>query len=101
MKEIEENSNIHGYIKGDFIILHSQKQIHYDPATNHSTYGPCEFAINPECIKCMQSYSELENTKSENTIKTKIYFIPDGSESIYENLHEIIELINEFKNIKK
>jgi len=95
MKEIEENSNIHGYIKGDFIILHSEKQIHYDPATNHSTYGPHEFAINPECIKCMQSYSE-----SEHTIKTKIYFIPDDSESVYESLHEILELINEFKELK-
>jgi len=85
--------DVHGYLKANMIVLHSSMFDHKDG--NNYIYVPCLFAINPEQI------CALEEIKSSNKLKTKIYFSNKDVEDVYEDINEIFDLMSQQLEIQE
>ena len=90
MKQIEENSNIHGYIKGNFIVLHYMDYDHNDENGNNVKI-PKLCVFNP---------NHIVNIRNEYYYGGTIIDCIDGKyyNGICESVEEILDLLEEFKN---
>ena len=89
--EKENIYDVHGYLKANMIVLHSSAFDHKDG--DRYIYVPTLFAVNPEQI------CALEENKNYN-LKTKICFSNKDIENVYEDIDEILDLIEQY-NIGK
>lgn len=93
MKQIEDKKyDVHGYIKGDFIVLHHMDFDHKDENGN-SVEVPKLCVFNPKYI---------ENIRDEHYYRgTVIECNHEGYNGICESVEEILDLLEEFKNRDK
>lgn len=84
--EIENINDIHGYLKANMIVLHSSSFDH--KSGDRYIYVPTLFVINPEQI-C--AFEEIKNSE----LKTKLYFSNRESENVYEDINEILDLLEQ------
>lgn len=91
MKQIEENKEVHGYIKGDFIVLHYM-DYGYTDENGNAINVPKLSVFNPKYIENI-----CDNHYYGGTI---IVCQHDNYTHICESVEEILDLLEEFKNKK-
>lgn len=91
MMATNEIYNLHGYLKANMIVLHSSTFDHKDG--DDYIYAPTLLAVNPEQICTLE-----ENKKSK--LKTSICFSNKNIENVYEDIDEILDLLQQY-NIGK
>lgn len=97
--EKENIYNVYGYNKANMIVLHSKMYDHEDN-NGYSVYVPRLFVVNPEQICVLEEMKLKNDISKESQLKTKIYFINREAEGVYEDINEILNLI-ELNNIGK
>ena len=85
--------NVHGYIKANMIVLHSSMYDHNDG--DKFIYVPSLFVVNPEQICALEEMKLKKESQIKTQLKTKIYFINREAEEVYEDINEILDLIEQ------
>lgn len=73
--------NMHGHVKGGFLVLHAREYDHKDG--DEYIYKSRDIAINPTNVICIETHDNY----------TKIYFNNEEREDVYESLNEILDLL--------
>ncbi len=97
--EKESIYNVHGYLKANMIVLHSEMYDHED--NGHSIYIPKLFVVNPAQICVLEEIKLKNDISKESQVKTKVHFINKEYEEVYEDINEILNLIQQQLEIQK
>ena len=98
--EKEDIYNVHGYIKADMIVLHSEMYDHEDN-DGHNVFVPKLFVVNPKQISSFEEIKLNKNLQIKTQVKTKIYFANKEYEGVYESIDEILDLMSQQLEIQE
>ena len=98
--EKEDIYNVHGYIKADMIVLHSEMYDHEDN-DGHNVFVPKLFVVNPKQISSLEEIKLNKNLQIKTQVKTKIYFANKEYQGVYESIDEILDLMSQQLEIQE